>query len=193
MRGIIFRTYLNFIKDKYGYKTLDDILLKDEYPNKGGFSSAGNYSSSYLMSLVSNTTYLFGNSTDRVLEAFGIYSFKFLLDRFKKSYHGTNSPLHTNNAYNFLEELNIIHFDELRKIYPDARFPKFDIERLSNEHIVIEYSSNRNLPYFVYGLIKGCLKYFNDPSTLTMEKTKKTKTLKGVKVPVYRFEVKNNG
>ena len=193
MRGIIFRTYLNFMKDNFGYGTLDGILLRDDYPNKGGFSSAGNYPSLYLLSLVENSKYLFGNSTDKVLQAFGKYSFGFLLDRFKKSYAGTATPLHTKNAYDFLEKLNIIHFDELKKIYHDAVFPKFDIERAGNEHIIIEYSSHRNLPYFVYGLIDGCLKYFNENATLTIEKTNRHKIVKNVKARIYRFEVKGNG
>lgn len=193
MRGIIFRTYLNFIKDTFGYEQLDEILIQDNYPNKGGFSSAGNYKSKYLISLVTNTTHLYSNSKDKVLEAFGIYAFKFLLDRFKRSYKDNNTPLHTNNTYDFLEKLNIIHFDELRKIYPDAMFPKFDINRVAKNHIIIEYASPRNLPYLVFGLIKGSLNYFDEDSTLTMEKTERYKTIIDQKCTVYRFEVKSNG
>ena len=184
---------MNFIKDNFGYETLDEILTKDDYPNKGGFSAAGNYKSSYLTSLVANTTYLFDNSKEKVLESFGKYAFKFLLNRFKKSYKATNTPLHTDNAYDFLEQLNVIHFDELKKLYPDAKFPKFDIERIGSTHIIIEYSSNRNLPYLVHGLIQGCLQYYEDSSNLTMQKTDRHKMIKNIKSPVFRFEVKNNG
>jgi len=193
LRGLIFRAYLNFIKDNFGYEELDEILQKDDYPNKGGFSSAGNYKSKYLISLVTHTTHLYGNSKEKVIEAFGKYAFNFLLDRFKKSYKGSTSPLHTNNAYNFLEKLNVIHFDELRKLYPDADFPKFDINRVDSEHIIIEYSSHRNLPYLVYGLIKGCLKYYNDNSTVTMKKTTEYKIIKNIKCPIYKFEVSSIG
>ena len=193
MRGIIFRTYLNFIKEKFGYEKLDEILQEDTYPNDGGFSSAGNYSSRYLTSLVSNSMHLYDNSKDKVLEAFGRFSFQHLLDRFKKSYDGSITPLHTNNAYDFLESLNIIHFDELKKLYPEAHFPKFDIQRIDVEHIVIEYSSPRNFPYLVNGLIKGCLEYFNDDSTLKMKTTNRFKNINNVKCRVYQFEVMKNG
>ena len=193
MRGVIFRTYLNFISDRFNHEVLDDILQKDDYPNKGGFSSAGNYKVKYLHSLISNTAYLFSNSKELVLSTFGEYAFKFLLDRFKKLYKNTNTPLHTDNAYDFLEQLNVIHFDELKKIYPDAKFPKFDIQRKDTRHIVIEYSSHRNLPHLVYGLIQGCLKYFDENSSLSMEKTQRLKIIKGQEVSVYKFEVKYNG
>lgn len=192
MRGIIFRTYLNFIQDNFGYATIDEILLKNTYPNKGGFSAAGNYKSSYLVSLVSNSKYLFGNSADNVLKAFGKYAFKFLLNRFKATYEGSKTPLHVENAFDFLDNLNIIHFDELHKLYPDAKFPKFDIQRDGVNKIVIDYSSHRNLPYLVYGLIEGCLEYFSENASLTMTKTPYTKTIKGEEWPVYRFEVSGN-
>jgi hypothetical protein len=193
MRGVIFRTYMNFIQDNFGYEKLDEILQKDNYPNKGGFSTAGNYSTAYLSSLISSTEQLFEGSKDKTIEAFGFYAFKHLLDRFTRTYQGKSSPLHTNSAYDFLQNLNIIHFIELQKLYPDAIFPKFDIERLENEHIVIKYCSYRNMPYLVNGLIKGCLAYYNDSSTLTMQSTDRYKVVNNKKQPVYEFEVRKNG
>ena len=192
MRGIIFRTYLSFVKKNFGYEVLDEILLKDDYPNKGGFSSAGNYKTKYLNSLVENTTYLYDNSKNKVLEAFGRYAYGYLLDRFKQTYKTQNTPLHATNPYDFLEKLNLIHFDELKKLYPDAKFPKFDIRRVSDEHIIIEYSSYRNLPYLVNGLIKGCLDYFDSNSMVSMEETDRYKNIKEQRCRVYRFEVKSN-
>ncbi|WP_304545389.1 heme NO-binding domain-containing protein [Sulfurimonas microaerophilic] len=192
MRGIIFRTYIDFIKDKFGYTTLDELLNEKEYPNKGGFSSAANYSSEYLFSLIDGSTRLFDNSREKVIEAFGEYAFKYLLNMFKHSYKGANTPLHVNNPYDFLEKLNVIHFDELKKLYPDAKFPKFIIERKGDEHIVIEYASPRNIPGFVCGLMRGCLKYFNDSSRLTMNETKRYRVINNIECQVYVFEVKNN-
>ena len=92
-----------------------------------------------------------------------------------------------------MEKQRIIHFDELKKLYPDAHFPKFSIERLAREHIVIEYASSRNLPYFVYGLIQGCLHYFHDTSSLRMITTKRHKSIEGAEYPIYRFEVRRDG
>ncbi|QOP41912.1 heme NO-binding domain-containing protein [Sulfurimonas marina] len=192
MRGIIFRTYIDFIKDKFGYITLDEILNEKEYPNHGGFSAAANYSSKCLFSLIDSSTRLFDNSREQVIEAFGEYAFAYLLNRFKHSYKGANTPLHLNNPYDFLEKLNIIHFNELKKLYPDAKFPKFFIERKSDEEIIIEYASPRNLPGFVYGLMRGCLKYFNDSSRLTMKQTDRYRVINNTECPVYIFEVKNN-
>lgn len=193
MRGIIFRTYLEFVKEKFGYAALDQLLNENDYPNKGGFSTAGNYSSKYLMSLIESSTKFFDNSQEQVIAAFGKYAFKYLVDMFKHSYKDANTPLHVDNSYDFLEKLNVIHFDELRKLYPDAKFPKFAIERIADQHITIEYASPRNLPIFVYGLIRGCLEYFKDDSKLTMCATDRYRTINDTKCLVYKFEVKKDG
>lgn len=193
MRGIIFRTYLDFIKDRFGYVALDSLLSEHEYPNKGGFSTAGNYSSAYLKQLVQSSTPLFENSPERVLEEFGRYAFHYLVKMFKHSYEGANTVLDVSNAYDFLENLNVIHFDELKKIYPDAKFPKFAIERVAQEHILIEYASPRDIPSIVYGLIRGCLEYYHDDSTLSMQPTPRHRIINDTKCPIYVFEVKHDG
>lgn len=193
MRGIIFRTFTSFIETKFGYEKVDNLLLSDTYPNKGGFSTAGNYDVKYLHSLIKNSAYLFKNSQEQVQEAFGKFAFGFLLDRFKASYQDNASHLHSTNAYDFLENLNIIHFEELNKLYPDAKFPRFELNRLEKEHIIIEYCSAVNIPHFVFGLLQGCLKYYQDDSEVIMSKECGYKIVDENKSPVHRFEVKKNG
>lgn len=192
MRGVIFRTYLDFIKDRFGYVALDQLLSEHEYPNQGGFSTAGNYSSDYLKSLVQGSTLLCEKSPEEVLEEFGRYAFHYLVAMFRQSYQGANTVLDANNAYDFLENLNVIHFDELKKLYPDAKFPKFAIERVSDEHILIEYASPRDIPSMVYGLIRGCLEHYNDDSLLSMKPTPRHRIINNTECPIYVFEVKNH-
>jgi len=193
MRGIIFRAFTNFIESKFGYEKVDALLLADTYPNKGGFSTAGNYDVKYLNSLIKNSSHLFANSQDKVLETFGTYAFGYLVDKFKASYQGLDIKVHESNAYDFLENLNIMHFEELNKIYPDAKFPRFELNRLGKQHIIIEYCSPVNIPHFVLGLIHGCLKYYNDDSEVFMQKEYSYKTVNEKKSPVHRFEVRKNG
>lgn len=189
MRGIIFRLYLDFMKDRFGYETLDKILLQREYPNKGGFSSAGNYKSEYLMKLFGDTAYLFGGSVEKTLEACGRYSFPFLINTLRNSYDSAKVPSYLNDPYDFLENLNAIHFGELHKLHPDAIFPEFIIERKSPTHIVIDYSTRRNIPHLAFGLMKGCFAYFNVEANVTMEDTGSCKLIGDQAMPIYRFEV----
>lgn len=193
MRGIIFNSYSEFIINTFDSKTLDTLLQSDEYPNKGGFSALGNYKSSYMLSLINNSTYLFKCSRDEILRQFGKFSYGYLHERLKKMYLNDSVILNFNNPYDFLENLNTLHFEELQKIYPKAKFPEFHINRLSSEHIILKYASFRNLPYLSYGLIEGCIEYYKYNSTVTMTKTEQLRTISGKEYPVYLFEVKSNG
>lgn len=193
MRGIIFKAYTEFIKDKFDSQTLDKILQSSDYPNSGGFSAIGNYKTAYMVRLINGTTEYFNGTKNDILRQFGKYSYGYLFNRFKKMYGEQSNILNLDDPFDFLENLNILHFTELQKLYPNARFPEFDIERLDKEHIILEYSSFRDLPYLSYGLIEGCLKYFNNTATVSMTQTDKQKEINGTLCQVYKFEVKNNG
>lgn len=192
MRGIIFKAYTEFIKERFDSKTLDKILQSDDYPNNGGFSAIGNYKTSYMISLINNTTHLFQSSKNEIIKQFGKFAFGYLFNRFKKLYDEENDILNLKNAFDFLENLNRLHFTELKKLYPNANFPEFGIERVDNEHIILEYSSFRDLPYLTYGLIEGCLEYYENSASVTMDKTDKIRKINGFDCPIYIFEVKND-
>ena len=190
MRGVIFRSYLSFLDVNFGYEKVDEILLSDEYPNSGGFSSAGKYDTKYLFTLIEKSAFLFNNSKEKLITEFGKYAFLYLLGRVKVMYKDKESPFHVDNAYDFLENLNQIHFEEVSKLYPNAEFPKFDIERIAEKHIVFDYCSQLDLPNLVYGLTQGCLDYFYDNSSMTMTLIEEKD--ESIDRPNrYRFEVKN--
>lgn len=193
MRGVMFRAYMSFIKNSFDSKTLDKLLLSDDYPNKGGFSALGNYKSTYLNSLIINSSYLFDNSKNKTMKLFGKYTYHYLVNRVTKLYGEDSYIIKYDNPYDFLENLNNFHLNEVQKIYPDTKFPEFVINRIDSKHIILEYSSFRNLPYLTYGLIEGCLEYYQDKSNVKMMETDKYRTIKDKKCPIYIFEVFDNG
>lgn len=192
MRGVMFRAYMSFIKNSFDNKTLDKLLQSEDYPNKGGFSALGNYKTKYLSSLMSNSSYLFNGSINKTMQLFGKYTYKYLVNRVIKLYGAKNNIIKHDNPYDFLENLNSFHIDEIQKLYPDAKFPEFMINRIDKKHIILEYSSFRDLPYLTYGLIEGCLEYYNDKSTVKMTQTNRVKTIENKECPVYTFEVYAN-
>lgn len=189
MKGVMFNSFTEFIKQKFGTNELDILLQKDNYPNKGGFSALGNYSFSYMHSLVNNSIFLFDCSKNEIVRQFGKFTYKYLYNRLIKTHEDNKNYTKYNNPYDFLENINIIHFDELRKIYPNAKFPEFEITRLGSNHIVLKYSSFRDMPYLTYGLIEGCLDFYGYNSSITMDKTDKTKVILEQECPIYKFEV----
>lgn len=193
MRGILFKAYTEFIKKRFDSKVLDKILQSDEYPNKGGFSALGNYNTSYMISLIDHSANFFKCSKNAIMRQFGKFTYGYLHNRFKKMYKNQSVILNLDNPFDFLENLNTLHFAELKKLYPKAHFPKFEIERVADEHIILEYSSFRDIPYLTYGLIEGCLEYYQCQATVTMVKLDKLRDIDGTSYPVYRFEVQKDG
>lgn len=189
MRGIIFRTYLSLLTNRFGYEVTDSILLKRDYPNKGGFSSAGNYDVLYLEWLISDGAYLFDNSKDKVWIDFGEYALVHLIKAAKRAHASEGLIANAVNLYDFLENINIIHHEELNKLYPDAKFPSFDIQRVNPRRITIGYSSDHHYPYFVYGLLRGCIEHFNDSSTVTMKRMDALISSPDKHASAYQFEV----
>lgn len=193
MRGVIFKAYTEFVREKLDSKSLDQLLRSEKYPNKGGFSALGNYDTSHITSLINNSTKLFNTSKNEIVRGFGRFTYGYLHKRFKNMYMDKSEILNLDNPYDFLEKLNTLHFTELKKLYPNANFPEFEINRIEDQHIILEYSSFRDLPYLTYGLIEGCLEFFKSKGSVTMVKTDKLRTIDGKDYPVYRFEVKTDG
>ena len=190
MRGIIFQAFSDFIENTFDYETLDSLYMDSSYPNKGGFSVAGSYEPAYLVSMAEYCVGFFDNSLEKVYYSFGKFAFPYLINKYKKNYDGMYTPIVASNAFSFLRSLNILHHDELKKIYPDAKFPKFDIDVVSNKHLIIDYSSPLDLPYLVHGLIDGCLETYRCDAKVTMTTLKETKNIDSKVCKIYRFEVK---
>jgi hypothetical protein len=141
VKGVMFNSFTEFIKNKFGEQKLDILLQKDDYPNKGGFSALGNYSFSYMRSLISNSKYLFNCSANEIMRQFGKFTYKYLYIRLTKMYENNQDFIQYYNPYDFLENLNTLHFEQLKKVYPNAKFPEFEVKRLSSNHIILYYSS----------------------------------------------------
>lgn len=167
MRGIIFTTFTDFMEYEFGYDILDKILLERDYPNMGGFSSGANYGIEYLYHIVNDSSKYFNGGSEELLYLFGKYAFRSLVLRFRKIYQNKNPFLLVDSAFDFIINLNDLHFEELYKLYPNAKFPRFDIVK-ENNSIELVYSSPLQLHYLVKGLLQGCLDFFEDSSTVSM-------------------------
>lgn len=168
MRGIIFTTFSDFVETTYGYEVLDHILLQRDYPNGGGFSIGESYCPSKLVSLVEDLATQVNLSSDNCWHDFGSYSFSSLHQNFSRLYTDESNPIFSKTTFDFVERLNVLHFDELRKLYPQAHFPKFKITRDLTQ-VTLKYDSKMKLHYFVKGLLQGCIDHFEENIQLSMK------------------------
>jgi hypothetical protein len=98
-----------------------------------------------------------------LLKAFGEH----LLGRFSvghanvfKSYGGT---------FDFLAALDAIIHKEVRKLYPDAELPRFQVAERTPQRLVLLYQSARHFADLAEGLIRGCAKHYGEALTISRE------------------------
>ena len=54
MKGVVFTELLEMVEQKFGYQTVESIIQKSEWPNKGAYTSIGTYNFSEIGALVHN-------------------------------------------------------------------------------------------------------------------------------------------
>ena len=64
---------------------------------------------------------------------------------------------------------NHIHV-EVKKIYPDAELPSFEIKEKTANSLIMIYRSSRAMHHFGLGLMKKTFEYFNVSSEIKLKK-----------------------
>lgn len=161
MKGIVFTEFLEMVEEKFGYETVDTILEKSKESTNGIYTSVGTYKHSELVSLITSLSEETTISMPKLLHAYGIY----LFDTFLKSY-----PMffeHVKTMFDFLENIDSHIHKEVVKLYPDAELPKFESNRISDQHLIMVYYSQRKMSDLGMGLIEASSNHFKTNVVLT--------------------------
>jgi len=70
---------------------------------------------------------------------------------------------------------NHIHV-EVRKIYPDAELPTFEVVEKTKDSLVLIYTSSRAMHHFGLGLMNKTFEHFDATATIELEKIKEDGT-----------------
>ncbi|MEO0899172.1 MAG: heme NO-binding domain-containing protein [Bacteroidota bacterium] len=160
MKGVVFTELLEMVEDKFGFDVADQIVTETELPSGGIYTAVGTYEFSELVTLVMNLSKATSISPLDLQKAFGVH----LFSRFSSMYGHFFEEVE--NAFHFLQGIeNYIHV-EVRKLYPDAELPSFDIYPQGEDKLVMEYSSERGMVDFAEGLIEGCLNHFEETADI---------------------------
>lgn len=161
MRGIIFTELYELVEEKFGFELLDDILMELELSNDGAYSATGNYPFSELLSIVVKLHEHTEIPINDLLEVFGEYLFTRLL-----AMHPEFAL--TENVLDFLENVETYIHIEVKKLYPDAELPKFDIVSKDEHTFKFYYVSSKKLHYLAKGLIQGLANHYQQPVDIEM-------------------------
>jgi len=154
MKGIVFTEFLEMVEDRFSANMVDDIIDAANLPSGGAYTAVGTYSHEEIVALVVALSQNSGVAVQSLLQAFGQH----LFGRFVKGYPAFFSA--TNDAFTFLSGIEDIIHAEVKKLYPDAELPRFDIEHHDDRKLILLYDSRRHFEDLAEGLMRGCVAHF---------------------------------
>ncbi|CAA6809015.1 MAG: Guanylate cyclase-related protein [uncultured Sulfurovum sp.] len=161
MRGIIFTELYELVEEKFGYELLDDVLLDLELTNDGAYTATGNYPFSELLDILIKLHEHTKIPIEDLLEVFGEYLFTRLLNMHPEL-------AKTENVLEFLEQVETYIHIEVKKLYPDAELPKFNIVSKDEKSFKFYYISSKKLHHLAKGLIQGLSNHYKQPLEIKM-------------------------
>lgn len=163
MKGIVFTEFFEMVEQQGGLDEVDALLEGCDLSTGGAYTAVGTYDVMELVALVSKLGERTGIPVPMLLEAFGEHLFGRFQTKFPEFFEGIA------DAPTFLEGIEDTIHTAVRKLYPDAELPTFEVERLDCGGICMEYRSPRPFADFAEGLINGCIKHFGGGLTLQRE------------------------
>ncbi|WP_282041595.1 heme NO-binding domain-containing protein [Winogradskyella flava] len=170
MKGIVFTEFLDLVEDKFGLDVVDKIIGASTLESNGIYTSVGTYKFSEMLQLLQHLSAHTGISIDDLLLVYAEHFFSVLEDSYPGLLATYNDPIEMISSIE-----NHIHI-EVRKIYPDAELPTFEVLEKKENSLVMIYKSSRAMHHFGLGLMNKTFEHFNSTATIALEKIKEDGT-----------------
>lgn len=149
MKGIVFTELFEFVAERFGEDTVDDIIDASHLPSGGAYTAVGTYEHAEMVTLCSALATHTGTPTGDLVRSFGGH----LSSSFAKGYPQFFDC--SGSFFDFLASIEDHIHVEVRKLYPDAELPTFKIEQRTPTRMVMHYCSPRRMEKLAMGLIEG--------------------------------------
>ncbi len=164
MKGIVFTEFLELVETKFGYEVVDEIITKSELPSSGIYTSVGTYAFSEMLQLLTHLSHHTQLSIDNLLYVYGGHFFGVLEKNYADILSSYTGPLELLNSIE-----NHIHV-HVRKIYPDAELPRFEVVEKSLHKMTMIYYSDRAMYSFAKALMEKAFSYYKKDALITLQK-----------------------
>lgn len=156
MKGMVFTELVEFVEEKFGFEVADGMLEASLLENKGAYTQAANYPFEELAAIVTKLSQITGIAMGTLIEAYGRHLFGRIV--------GLYPPMVANfsSSLPFIAQVDTFIHPEVKKLYPDADLPSFQVITLSEKELVIDYTSNKPLMPLARGLMLGAADHFGE-------------------------------
>lgn len=164
MKGVVFTEFLEMVEDRFSANMVDDIIDDSNLPSGGAYTAVGTYPHEEIVALVAALSQRSGIAVSDLLKVYGEHLFGIFVRGYPGFFAGVS------DAFDFLVGIEDIIHAEVRKLYPDAELPRFDVERLANgKELVLIYDSRRHFEDLAEGLMRGCVAHFGNEVDIRRE------------------------
>ena len=167
MLGVVFSELMDMVEESFPPEVFDHLIeiAETRFDSAGDYTAVGNYSHEEMVELVKELAAKTDVPFTDLVEAYGRHLFGRFNDRYAAFFDGID------NSFAFLAGIeNRIHA-EVRKLYPQAELPHFDVQTNGPNELVLDYASQRPFALLAKGLIQGCIEHFKDNVTFEFEDT----------------------
>lgn len=154
MKGIIFNLLETLVTDARGEEEWDEIL--DASGLAGTYTALGTYPDADLSTLVSTVAERWKWPADDVLRWFGQSAMPQLAASYSTFFTGHDS------VTTFLPTINDVIHAEVKKLYPEAETPTFDVSVGADDTVTLAYGSARQLCALAEGFVLGAADQFHE-------------------------------
>lgn len=166
MKGVIFNAIEETVRAEQGEDVWDDVLAAAGL--HGAWTSLGTYPDEQVEALVTAACAALGIGRADLLRHLGRRSFGYLAAR-------TPEAMSTvSNARGLLLSLNDVIHPEVRKIYPGADVPVFEVSSETDDCVGLSYRSRRGMCHFAEGLAHGAADHFGETVELSQPRCQHT-------------------
>ena len=166
MKGIVFTEFLELVEEKFGLEMVDHIITNSDLESNGIYTAVGTYSFSEMLQLLQHLSKRTEISIDNLLLVYGEHFFNVIENSYPGLLNTYKDPIEMISSIE-----NHIHI-EVRKIYPDAELPTFEVIEKTKNSLVMDYRSSRSMHHFGLGLMNKTFEHFNSTAEITLEKIK---------------------
>jgi hypothetical protein len=138
MKGVVLSEFVQFAEARYAVP-----------PPPGAYNALETYDFDEMLRLVDAAAAGVDGGRSEVLRTFGAHLFGRFATLYPIFFYDAES------AMDLLGGINTYVHDEVQKLYHDAQFPHFDVERASADRMALVYRSARPLADLAEGLIRG--------------------------------------
>lgn len=156
MKGVVFTELIEHLDAERSPAFTQEVLDAAHLPHGGAYTAVGTYDGSELLSILGVVSAKTGSSIGDLQRAFG----RRLFSRFSVSYPRLFEGI--GDAFDFLGRVETHIHVEVKKLYPDAELPHFEVVERTPERMRLIYRSKRHMDDFCAGLIEGCLEHYGE-------------------------------